>query len=106
MENRCITCTHWRLPDREIKEFFGAEDLAMPLNPTDPDNGWARIESDNDQRELFGYVTKYCRSPKLKFYERPAKSEACVADGSEFMGVLITGEDFGCVNWEQKIIQI
>lgn len=106
MDNRCISCHHWRLPDKDKKEFFGAEDLATPPNPSKPDEEWGRISTLEEQRELFGYATRYCRSPKLKFYERPGKDEASVADGSEYMAVLITGEDFGCVNWTQKIIQI
>ncbi len=32
----------------------------------------------------------------MKFYERPDKDGACVADGSEYYASLITGEDFGC----------
>lgn len=81
-------------------EYYGAEECAMPRNPASGD--WERIENEDEQRKLYGYATKYCTSPKVKFYKRPNKSECCVADGSQYMAVLITGEDYGCVNWEAK----
>ena len=83
-------------------EYFGAEECAMPRNPASEDFDWENIKDEDKQRELFGHATKYCKSPKAKFYERPDKDECCVADGSEYMAVLITGEDYGCVNWEQN----
>jgi hypothetical protein len=94
----CKNCIHWKLPKES--EFFGAEECAMPRNPASEDFDWEYIDDENEQRRLFGHATKFCRSPKVKFYERPDKSGACVADGSQYMASLITGEDFGCVNFE------
>lgn len=83
-------------------EYFGAEECAMPRNPMSEEFDWDNIEDEDEQRKLFGHATKYCTSPKLKFYQRPEASECCVADGSQYMAVLITGEEFGCVNWERN----
>jgi hypothetical protein len=95
MENKCKNCQHWKLPQEQ--EYFGAEYLATPEDV----EGYC-IKDEDIQRSLYGHATKYCRSPKLKFHQRPSKSGACVADGSQYLAVLITGEDFGCVNWEKK----
>ena len=96
MENKCKNCRHWKLPNNS--EYFGAEECVMPRNPFN----FEEIKNEDEQRKLFGHATKYCTSSKVKFYERPGKTECCVADGSEHMAVLITGEDYGCVNWEVK----
>ena len=45
---------------------------------------------------------KYCKNPKLLFYDAPDLDGACVVDGSQFRAGLITGQDFGCVNFEEK----
>lgn len=99
MEKNCRFCKHWKMP--KDGEYFGAPDCAIPRNP-DSEDFFEEVVDEDEQRRLFGHATKYCCSPKLKFYQRPEKSECCVADGSQYMAVLITGEDFGCVNFEQK----
>ncbi len=104
MENKCKNCQHWKMPNEG--EYFGATECAMPRNPASENFDWEGIDDEDEQRKLFGHATKYCRSPKVKFFERPEKSECCVADGSEYMAVLITGEDFGCINWEAKQIGV
>ncbi len=85
-------------------EFFGAEDCAIPRNPASDDFALEQVKEEDEQRALFGYATKYCKSPKLKFYKRPSKDGCCVADGSQYMAVLITGEDFGCSNFKPKSV--
>ena len=91
---KCKDCKHWKMPPDN--EYWGAYELAMPQIPPD----YEHIKDEKEQRELFGYAIKYCRSPKLLFYQRPDKDGACVADGSQYRACMITGEDFGCTNFE------
>ena len=74
-------------------EYFGAIECAAPRDPL---KEWEYIKDAEKQRKMFDYATAYCTHPNVKFYERPEKNGACVADGSEYKASLITGEDFGC----------
>jgi hypothetical protein len=56
----------------------------------------------NYERILNKVYAQECKSPKLKFYERPDPDGACVVDGSQYRAELLTGPDFGCVNHEEK----
>ena len=94
MTNKCKTCKFWTIPE----EYMGALELAAPRSPMDE---WVHVIDAAKQCELFGYATAYCTSPNIKFYERPNKDGASVADGSEYMAVFITGEDFGCTLHEE-----
>lgn len=64
------------------------------IYPTDPDTF-------GPMKMLF--EVKYCKSPKITFYERPVESDgATVVDGSQYHAAIITGPDFGCVLWQKN----
>jgi hypothetical protein len=70
-DKRCSTCRHWYIPK---------------------DAGFLDI-TNNPGR-------KYCNSPKLVFFKASTDDGACIVDGEQYMGLLITGKDFGCINHE------
>lgn len=49
------------------------------------------------------FELRSCTSPKIRFYERPEQDGAAVLDGSTYMALLITAENFGCVQWEAEV---
>lgn len=85
---KCKTCKHWFIPTQYINSI----DVAAPRDPIT----WESVTEEVKQRELFGYATQYCNSPKLVFFVRPDKDGATVVDGSEYSASMITGEDYGC----------
>lgn len=49
------------------------------------------------------FEVRICEHPAQTFCERPVEKNGFgVADGSEYMAVLATAEDFGCVRHEEK----
>lgn len=92
----CKNCKHWLLPSED--ESWGNDDVAFSVW-SDEDRWHVRM-TEEKQRELHGHATRYCKSPKLLFYERPENGGATVCDGSQYMANLITSENFGCVNFE------
>ncbi len=81
----CKTCAHWKSSEREWEEIE---------HPVDPDT-YERMETTFDVRR--------CDHPKLLFCERPLEPNGfAVADGSEYMAILYTAEDFGCVRHESE----
>lgn len=96
MENICKNCKHWLLPTKE-DDYWGSQHITKPY---DEENDFEPM-TEEKQRELFGFNVRYCRSPKIIRFERPAKDGATVVDGSEYMANFITGEDFGCIHFEK-----
>ena len=85
MDARCKTCRWWVI-DREHRIPFHL---------------WPRDE--NYEAVMPSWETRVCTSPKLEFYAAPGTpSGAVVFDGSQYMAELATGEDFGCVNHEER----
>lgn len=99
MEKKCKNCKHWVNPKDEHDYMSGSE-YSVPMVESDNEEGWAHLYKDEDQRKLFGYATRICINPNIKFCERPDKNGCCVSDGSGYMAALTTGEDFGCTNFE------
>lgn len=91
---KCKDCKHWKLPKEE--DYWPGYEIVMPL--TFPD--YEHIKDETEQVKLLGYSLKYCTSPKLLFHRTPTKDGACMVDAEEYKANLITGEDFGCANFE------
>jgi len=84
---RCATCKHWQEPEEKW------DSILYPYHPVTLD----RVETEDEAAKLFGHRVRYCKHPKVEFYQRPQIDGACVVDGSEYRAELITGEQFGCV---------
>lgn len=89
MIKTCKTCKHWQ---KDSENTHGSI-----TRPVDPDT-WKPM--------VMPFEVRMCSSPAILFHERPVESNgACVADGSAYMAVLFTAEDFGCVRHEQTAPQ-
>lgn len=89
MDGRCKTCAHWTAPT----EDGSWRERAMCL-PIDPDT----YEPMQSQR---GFEVRICKQPTQTFCESPIERDGFgLTDGSVYMAVLATAEDFGCVRWE------
>lgn len=84
---RCSECVYWQVGENRYNQA---------INPVTGDD-WT---SEEERKMWFPYDVRYCRHPKVLFYQRPAKDGAAVFDGSEYSAYLVTGRDFGCVNGE------
>jgi len=82
----CKNCRYWHVDEND-----DWNEIIYPLNPE---------TYEPMTKKEYGHDVKRCKSPKLLFYIRPAKDEACVIDGSQYKAELITGENFGCVNFK------
>ncbi len=81
----CKNCKHWK-PDKEHDYRYAH--LLYVLNP----------ETYKKEIEL----ARFCENPKVLFYETPPKDGVSVVDGSEYLAKMITGEEYGCVNFEKN----
>ena len=82
----CKTCKHWAKPAEDDWRAGGY------CAPTDPDTY---------EPMAMPFEVRECKHPALTFCERPVEANGFgVADGSEFMAILVTGQDFGCVRHE------
>ena len=62
---------------------------------------YARIQI--ERGEVFAFEMRYCDSPHLLYLERPKTANgATVADYNLEFASLITGPEFGCVNFEAE----
>ena len=83
--NTCKTCKHWSQTDRSWDEI---------INPTDPYTMEPMATT---------FKVWMCKHPELMFCARPLRPDGfAVADGSNYMANLYTGQDFGCVLHEEK----
>lgn len=86
----CKTCAHWKAPP--IDGPYEYDRHSQICNPTDPDTY---------EPMAMPFEVRLCRHPALTFCERPVERNGFgVADGSEYMAVFATAEDFGCVRHE------
>ena len=88
---KCRDCKHWCDAEKDGNEADGYdhyEGLRFDLHPT-------------TYEKIGKAKAKYCRSPNILFYESPAANQATVVDGSQYRAALITGPEFGCVNFEK-----
>lgn len=91
VSGRCMDCLHWQKDENRYNRAIDPE-----YNPVTGDE-WA---SEEEKRQFFPDTVRYCKHPKVLFYQRPESNGAAVFDGSEYVAYLATGEDFGCVNFE------
>ena len=89
--NNCKDCHHWQKDENRYNRAIDPE-----YNPVTGDE-WA---SDEEKRQFFPDTVRYCKHPKVVFYQRPDSNGVAVFDGSEYMAYLATGQDYGCVNFE------
>lgn len=86
--NYCKTCRHWNYDPKDQMSFK----VSAYCDPTDPDT-YKSME--------MPFLVRECRHPAKTFCERPVEINGFgLADGSEYMAVLFTGEEFGCVRHE------
>jgi hypothetical protein len=84
----CKTCKHWGL-DADSDDEWQAGPYCKPIDP----DTYKPMET--------RFTVRRCKNPALTFCERPVERNGFgVADGSTFMAVLVTAEDFGCVRHE------
>lgn len=86
MEKICRNCTYWTPPKGEWEWSDIRLDRDANLNPIN-----AHIPHANE-----------CKSPKAVFYSRPDKDGCALVDGSEYKAALLTGPEFGCVNFVKR----
>lgn len=82
---KCKTCKYWK-EDRE-----GYDGITHP------------IDEDTFEDKVMPFEVRYCKSPKLIQFERPIEKDgASCIDGSDYMALLATAEDYGCIHWSKK----
>ena len=83
--NKCKTCKHWIAPGNDD---FQAGYICHPVDP------------DTYEPMAMPFEVRMCESPKIVFFERsPDSTGISLIDGSEYYASMLTGEDFGCVNF-------
>ncbi len=92
--NTCKTCKHWKTPEDSDSRGFGyqiyADAMCRPL------------DQDTYEPMARGFEVRLCGHPSQTFCEAPVERDGFgLADGSEYMAVLATAEDFGCVRHEK-----
>lgn len=95
--NTCKNCLHWTLKDEHEARYDRV------IFPPDPETYEAE-ETEEANTKKWGHRVRYCKHPRLLFYQRPDRNAAAVCDGSNYRAELLTGEDFGCVMHESSNI--
>jgi hypothetical protein len=86
--NKCKTCKFWE------EEYWDETQYDPIRHPIDPDT-----------LELMptNFEVRLCKSSKIAYFERhPESNGISLVDGSDYLALMLTGEDFGCVNWQKK----
>ena len=82
----CKTCAYWVKPNSDNPDDYYAEKICVPIDP-DTYQPMNRI-----------FESRMCKMPTQAFCESPVEKDGfALADGSQYMAVLATAEDFGCV---------
>ena len=89
--NNCKNCQYWQTDETRYNDAIDPD-----YNPATLSD-WA---SNEEKQQFFPYEVRYCKHPKVLFYQRPESNGAAVFDGSEYSAYLTTGPDYGCVNFE------
>ena len=83
----CKTCVHWTKSAK--KGSYAESSICVPLDP------------DTYKPMKRGFEVRLCKQPTQTFCEAPVERNGfALADGSEYMAMLATAEDFGCVRHE------
>lgn len=84
---KCKNCKHWTPPAAD--DSWRETEICKPSDP------------ETFEPMVMPFEVRICKSPKMLFCERPVESNGtAVADGSDYFASLMTGEDFGCINFE------
>ena len=84
----CKTCAYWMAPGKN--DSYKYTSICTPRDP------------DTFQPMDRGFETRICRMPTQTLFEAPVESNSfALTDGSEYLAVLATGEDFGCVRHQE-----
>lgn len=79
--NTCKTCDFWKTPDE-----WNGRNLCAPL------------DQDTFKPMDRGFDVKVCKMPTQTFCETPIERNGFgLADASEYLALLATAEDFGCL---------
>ncbi len=91
--NTCKTCIFWQ------KDEIMFNEIVHPYRP-----GTYDLErmTEEETIELHGYPLRYCKHPKILFYQRPEINGATVLDGSQYKACFVTAPEFGCVLHKEK----
>jgi hypothetical protein len=85
--NTCKTCKHWTEPG----DWGTKRQMCTPLDP------------DTYKPMDRGFEVRICEHPEQTFCEAPVTANGFgVADGSTYLAMLATGQDFGCVRHETR----
>lgn len=89
--HRCWSCQFWKSDEQAPKkDHEGYTPGLYNLAVTDPETYETVVPQP--------FEIRYCRSPKLRMYERPEADGAATMDGSNYASCLVTGPDFGCIH--------
>lgn len=87
----CKTCRHWVAAESGFNPI--ERDICSPVDP------------DTFEPMLMPFEVRRCAHPEKTFHERPVSRDGFgLADASEYMAELYTGEDFGCVRHESATV--
>jgi hypothetical protein len=82
---KCKTCEHWCRTSDDRWDGIA--------NPYDPDTM---------DYAVMPFEVRQCTSPNIVYFERnPNSNGISLKDGSDYRAVMYTGEDFGCVLYEE-----
>ena len=88
--DKCKTCKHWTSPS--ANENWDAASICHPVDP------------DTYERMKMPFEVRMCESPKIVYFERnPDSTGISLTDASRYYASMLTGEDFGCVNYERRV---
>ena len=85
----CSSCVYWQRDENRYNRAIDSDENPATLEP------W---ESEDERKAWFPFEVRYCKHPKLLFYQRPERNGASVFDGSDYLAYLATGPEYGCVN--------
>ena len=86
----CKNCQYWLFPS---EEEFGSHPIIQPYDDVHDE----LVETEEMGIKYRGFRVRYCKHPKVVFYQTPDRDGAVVVDGSQYKAALITAEDFGCI---------
>jgi hypothetical protein len=88
--NTCKTCSHW-IANPQTKQWWRVEEVCRPIDP------------DTYQPMQRDFAVRICMLPSQTFCEAVTERNGFgLADGSGYMALFATAEDFGCVRHESR----
>lgn len=85
----CKTCNHWKRATPPKYSGSWRQQMTAP------------VDQDTYEPMKVEFEVRLCEHPAQTFCERPVERNGFgIADGSEYMAILMTAEDFGCVRHE------